>query len=78
MDCPTHSGLRPGPEIALGLKMTPEQFDALMSVNTALALQDAGAIAEHYKKFRKGDRLPIELDAELILLSERLKKRARD
>ncbi len=61
-----------------GLKMTPEQFDALMSVNTALALQDTGAIAEHYKKFRKGDRLPIELDAELILLSERLKKRARD
>ena len=59
-----------------GLKMTDQQFNALMAVDTALAAQDVGAIAGHYYPFRKGKRLPLELDAELVLLDERLKKRS--
>ncbi len=59
-----------------GLKMTDQQFNALMAVDTALAVQDVGAIAGHYYPFRKGKRLPLELDAELVLLDERLKKRS--
>jgi len=56
-----------------GIKMTDKQFADLMSVDTKLARQDVIAIAEHFEPFRKGDRLPIELDAELVLLDERLK-----
>lgn len=58
-----------------GLPLTEKQFSDLMSVDTALARQDVCAIAEHFEPFRKGNRLPIELDAELVLLDERLKKR---
>ena len=58
-----------------GLPMTEKQFNALMSVDLNLARQDVIAIAEHFEQFRKNDRLPIELDAELVLLDERLKKR---
>ena len=59
-----------------GLNLTEKQFADLMAIDTDLALQDTCAIAEHFEKFRKSDRLPIELDAELVLLNERLKKRA--
>lgn len=59
-----------------GLKLTEKQFNDLMAVDTKLARQDTIAIAEHFEQFRKTDSLPIELDAELVLLDERLKKRA--
>lgn len=59
-----------------GLKRTEKQFNDLMAVDTKLARQDTIAIAEHFEQFRKTDSLPIELDAELVLLDERLKKRA--
>jgi len=58
-----------------GLKMTEKQFADLMTVDAKLARQDVVAIAEHFEPFRKGDHLPIELDAELVLLDERLKTR---
>ena len=58
-----------------GLKMTEKQFEALMAVDLDLATQDTMAIAAHFEPFRKENRLPIELDAELVLLDERLKKR---
>lgn len=59
-----------------GLKLTEKQFNDLMAVDTKLARQDTIAIAKHFEQFRKTDSLPIELDAELVLLDERLKKRA--
>ena len=55
-----------------GLKMTDRQFADLMAVDTDLAERDVTAIAEHFEPFRVGDRLPIEMDAELILLHQRL------
>ena len=58
-----------------GLAMTEKQFDALMAIDLNLARQDVVAIAEHFEPFRKNNKLPIELDAELVLLDERLKKR---
>ncbi len=58
-----------------GLPMTEKQFGALMAVDTALALKDVGAIAEHFEPFRKDNRLPVEMDAELVLLDQRLKRR---
>lgn len=58
-----------------GLAMTEKQFEALMSIDLKLARQDVAAIAEHFEPFRKEGKLPIELDAELVLLDERLKKR---
>lgn len=59
-----------------GLSMSEKQFNALMSVDTSLALQDVASIAQHFEQFRKGDRLPIEMDSELILLNQRLKRRS--
>lgn len=59
-----------------GLSMSEKQFNALMSVDTSLALQDVASIAQHFEQFRKGDRLPIEMDSELILLDQRLKRRS--
>ena len=58
-----------------GLQMTEKQFDALMAIDLTLARQDVVAIAEHFEPFRKCNKLPIELDAELVLLDERLKKK---
>ena len=57
-----------------GMNMTPAQFEDLMAVDPVVALRDVSAIAEHFEPFRKGNRLPIELDAELVLLDERLKR----
>ena len=59
-----------------GLSITEKQFNDLMAVDTKLARQDTCAIAEHFEQFRKTETLPIELDAELVLLDERLKNRA--
>jgi phosphoenolpyruvate carboxykinase (GTP) len=59
-----------------GLSITEKQFNDLMAVDIKLARQDACAIAEHFEQFRKTETLPIELDAELVLLDERLKNRA--
>ena len=55
-----------------GLKMTPKRFEELMVVDPALAERDVTAIAEHFEPFRSGNRLPIEMDAELVLLHQRL------
>ncbi len=59
-----------------GLKLTDKQFDDLMAVDTTLARQDVISISEHFEQFRNGERLPLELDAELILLEKRLEKRS--
>ena len=58
-----------------GLAMTAKQFADLMAIDLKQARQDVVAIAEHFEPFRKEGKLPIELDAELVLLDERLKKR---
>ena len=58
-----------------GLSITEKQFNDLMAVDIKLARQDTCAIAEHFEQFRKTEALPIELDAELVLLDERLKNR---
>lgn len=58
-----------------GLKMTAQRFEELMHVDTDLAERDVTAIAEHFEPFRAGDRLPIEMDAELILLHQRLARK---
>lgn len=54
-----------------GLKMSEKQFDALMSVDTKLALQDVAAQREYINKFK---RHPADFDAELLLLEQRLKR----
>ena len=58
-----------------GLSITEKQFNDLMAVDIKLARQDTCAFAEHFEQFRKTEALPIELDAELVLLDERLKNR---
>ena len=55
-----------------GLSMTEKQFDALMSVDRQLALQDVNAQGEYFEQFLHGNRLPSDLDAELVLLANRL------
>lgn len=55
-----------------GLKMTEKQFDELMSVDKKLALQDVNAQGEYFEQFLVGDRLPSDIDAELILCADRL------
>ena len=57
-----------------GLKMTEKQFDDLMSVDKGLALQDVNAQGEYFEQFLKGNRLPSDLDAELVLLADRLER----
>lgn len=59
-----------------GLSLSKKQFDDLMSVDTDLALKDVTSISEHFEKFRQDDRLPIEMDAELVLLEQRLLRRS--
>ena len=59
-----------------GLKLTDKQVESLMAVDTTLARQDVISISEHFEQFRKGERLPLELDAELVLLEKRLEKRS--
>ena len=57
-----------------GLTMTEKQFDELMSVDKNLALQDVNAQGEYFEQFLVGDRLPSDMDAELVLLSDRLNR----
>jgi len=57
-----------------GLKMTEKQFDDLMSVDKKLALQDVNAQGEYFEQFLVGNRLPSDMDAELVLLSDRLNR----
>ena len=59
-----------------GLSVSEKQFDALMHVETEPALKDVSAISEHFEQFRQDDRLPIEMDAELVLLEQRLLRRS--
>ena len=57
-----------------GLSMSEEEFNALMHIDTSLALKDVEAQAVHFEPFRKQKTLPVEFDAELILLKSRLEK----
>lgn len=57
-----------------GLKMTPAQFGALMAVDGQTALEDVDVQSQSFEPFRKDDKLPIEFEAELVLLAERLKR----
>ena len=57
-----------------GLQMTEKQFDELMSVDKKLALQDVNAQGEYFEQFLKGNRLPSDIDAELVLLANRLNR----
>jgi len=45
-----------------------------MTVDKQLALQDVNAQGEYFEQFLVGDRLPSDMDAELVLLSNRLKR----
>jgi len=55
-----------------GLTMTEKQFDDLMSIDKKLALQDVNAQGEYFEQFLTGNRLPPDIDAELVLLADRL------
>lgn len=55
-----------------GLTMTEKQFDELMSVDKKLALQDVNAQGEYFEQFLNGNRLPSDMDAELVLCADRL------
>ena len=57
-----------------GLKMTEKQFDDLMFVDQKLAAKDVNAQGEYFEQFLKGNRLPSDMDAELVLLSNRLER----
>ncbi len=57
-----------------GLKMTQQQFQALMDVDAQKALEDVGAQSESFEPLRQEDKIPIEFEAELVLLAERLKR----
>lgn len=59
-----------------GLSMSEEAFNALMHVDTTMALQDVESQALHFEPFRKQKTLPVEFDAELVLLKARLEKTA--
>ena len=51
--------------------MSEKEFDALMAVDSKLALQDVDAQREYINGF---DRHPADFDAELNLLENRLKR----
>ena len=55
-----------------GLQMTEKQFDDLMSVDKKLALQDVNTQGEYFEQFLVGNRLPSDMDAELVLCADRL------
>lgn len=55
-----------------GLTMTEKQFDELMSIDKKLALQDVNSQGEYFEQFLVGNRLPSDIDAELVLLADRL------
>ncbi len=57
-----------------GLSMTEKQFDDLMSVDKKLALQDVDSQGEYFEQFLEGNRLPTDMDAELVLCSNRLNR----
>ena len=57
-----------------GLKLTEKQFDDLMAVDAKLALQDINAQGLYFEQFLKGNRLPSDIDAELVLLANRLSR----
>lgn len=57
-----------------GLTMTEKQFDDLMSVDPALALRDINSQGEYFEQFLPGNRLPSDMDAELVLCANRLNR----
>jgi phosphoenolpyruvate carboxykinase (GTP) len=57
-----------------GLQMTEKQFDDFMTVDKKLALQDVNSQGEYFEQFLVGDRLPSDMDAELVLLANRLSR----
>lgn len=59
-------------EISDGKKFTLEHLKEILSVEASYWMEDAKAIREFYEKF--GDRLPVELSAQLCALEKRLQK----
>lgn len=57
-----------------GLSMSETDFDDLMKIDIPTALKEVESQKEHYKPFKKQKTLPIELEAEITLQEERLKK----
>ncbi|MBQ4472635.1 MAG: phosphoenolpyruvate carboxykinase (GTP) [Alphaproteobacteria bacterium] len=57
-----------------GLKMTEKQFDDLMSVDKNLAMRDINAQGAYFEQFLKGNRLPPDIDAELVLAAMRIER----
>ena len=57
-----------------GLTMSEKQFDDLMSVDKKLALQDVNTQGEYFEQFLTNNRLPSDMDAELVLLFNRLSR----
>lgn len=55
-----------------GLSMSETAFNALMHIDTTVALKDIAAQAAYFEPFRKQKTLPVEFDAELVLLKSRL------
>ena len=55
-----------------GLQMSETAFQALMHVDSSLALKDVEAQNAYFEPFRKQKRLPKVFDAELVLLKSRL------
>lgn len=57
-----------------GLKMSEKQFNDLMCVDANLAEQDVNSQGIYFEQFLNGNRLPSDIDAELVLLSNRLNR----
>ncbi len=57
-----------------GLKMSRQEFDALMHIQIEPVLKDVADQRAYYEPFRKQKTLPTDFEAELTLLEERLKR----
>jgi phosphoenolpyruvate carboxykinase (GTP) len=68
----TPIGLLPSPDDLdmTGLEMPTEDLEELLRVDGPAILEEMPQLAGHYARF--GDRLPLELAEQLMLLKERL------
>lgn len=57
-----------------GLEMSREEFQKLMHVNMEPALKEVESQDAYFEPFRKQKTLPIDFEAELILLEKRLER----
>lgn len=57
-----------------GLEMTQETFNHLMHIQIDPALMDVEAQSAYFEPFREQHTLPIDFEAELILLEKRLER----